>query len=621
MIHISRFMNIPRVSVMIYFFLGIWIASGQQQHIADSLRQIYAADTLQGVEKMELLKYLAYHEINDLELALKYSDELISLADSLDNKDYLSSGYLQKGNALLSMRRLSEALEAFGKSAEIAALDGDKIGEGIALMSMGGTYSESGDMDKAAESYEKSIDILRDPRVKIVPGGLQNLAIASYNLGELFLSNGDLDKAEASFLEARRIFAEENHRPGLSYTLGNLGNLNAQRGQPNAAIAYLKEAIRLLEEDRDYIAASEFQVSLAQLLQAEGKYEEAHRIAQQSLGHALRLGTKDQISESSRVLASLDSITGNFREAYVHLNLHMRYKDSMDVETVDLTRFEREKAELIAAQTTTELELQTQKRKRERAALWATGATALLLIIIGVGSFGRYRYMQKTNKIISAERDRSEGLLLNILPKETAQELKEKGRVKAQRFDAVTVLFTDFQGFTKHAESLDPEKLIKSLDHYFGYFDSLMDKYGLEKIKTVGDAYMCASGLPFPSEDHAHRMVKAAMDMLEFVEASKADPTADHIKFDVRIGINSGPVIAGIVGTKKFAYDIWGDTVNIASRMESASEVGKINIAENTYELIKDEFECVFRGKMEVKNRGKLNMYYVLGKKTQSQSA
>jgi len=621
-------MNFPsvihRIQVLVllaFFLLYSGYLEGQQQQVADSLRQIYMADTLQGVEKMELLNRLAYNEINDLELALMYADELISLADPLDYKDYLSSGHLQKGNALLSMRRLSEALEAFGKSAEIAALDGDKIGEGIALMSMGGTYSESGDMDKAAESYEKSIDILRDPEVKIEPEGPQNLAIASYNLGELFLSNGDLYKAEAYFLEARRIFAEENHRAGLSYSLGNLGRLNARRGQPKAAIAYLKEAIRLLEEDRDYIAASEFQVSLAQLLQAEGEYQEAHRIAQQSLGHALRLGTKDRISESSRVLASLDSITGNFEEAYVHLNLHMRYKDSMDVETVDLTRFEREKAELVAAQTTTELELQTQKRKRERAALWATGATALLLIFLALGTFGRYRYMQRTNKIISAERDRSEGLLLNILPKETAQELKEKGRVKAQRFDAVTVLFTDFQGFTKHAESLDPEKLIKSLDHYFGYFDSLMDKYGLEKIKTVGDAYMCASGLPFPSEDHAHRMVKAAMDMLEFVEASKADPSADHIKFDVRIGINSGPVVAGIVGTKKFAYDIWGDTVNIAARMESTSEVGRINVAEGTYQLIKDAYDCEYRGEIDVKNRGKLNMYFVLEKKSRSQSA
>jgi class 3 adenylate cyclase len=148
-----------------------------------------------------------------------------------------------------------------------------------------------------------------------------------------------------------------------------------------------------------------------------------------------------------------------------------------------------------------------------------------------------------------------------------------------------------------------------------------MDKYGLEKIKTVGDAYMCASGLPYPLEDHAVRIVEAAREILEFVEAAKKDSSEDHVRFDIRIGINSGPVVAGVVGTKKFAYDIWGDTVNIAARMESASEEGKINIAENTYDRIKDHFECEARGNIAVKNRGKLNMYYVLSKKHQSQSA
>ena len=194
--------------------------------------------------------------------------------------------------------------------------------------------------------------------------------------------------------------------------------------------------------------------------------------------------------------------------------------------------------------------------------------------------------------------------------KRQAQELKQHGAVKAKRFDSVTVMFTDFKGFTSYAEKLDPEELVKSVDYYFSAFDKIMEKHGLEKIKTVGDAYMCAGGLPFPTEDHPVRAILAAKEIIEFVHNSKLS-NGHRTPFDVRVGINTGPVVAGVVGTKKFAYDIWGDTVNIASRMESNSEVGKINVSGNTYELIKNLYQCEYRGSIAVKNRGNMDMYFV----------
>jgi len=200
---------------------------------------------------------------------------------------------------------------------------------------------------------------------------------------------------------------------------------------------------------------------------------------------------------------------------------------------------------------------------------------------------------------------------LNILPEETAEELKQNGKVQAKKFDSVTVLFTDFEGFTNFAENLSPEKLVESVDFYFSKFDEIMEKYDLEKIKTVGDSYMCAGGLPFPTEDHAQKMVQAGFEIAAFVKEAKKTNDKDQTRFDIRIGINTGPVVAGVVGTKKFSYDIWGDTVNIASRMESNSEPGKINISENTYELIKDTFDCEYRGKIKAKNRGMMKMYFV----------
>jgi adenylate cyclase len=239
----------------------------------------------------------------------------------------------------------------------------------------------------------------------------------------------------------------------------------------------------------------------------------------------------------------------------------------------------------------------------------------VLVFLIAIGLFRRYRFIQKTNTIIEAEKKRSDDLLMNILPEETAHELKHNGKVQAKRFESVTVLFTDFEGFTQYAENLAPEKLVESIDYYFSKFDAIIEKYDLEKIKTSGDSYMCAGGLPFPTDDHAHKMIYAAQEILDFVTESYMDNPLQQTRFKIRIGINTGPVVAGVVGTKKFAYDIWGDTVNIASRMETNSIPGKINISENTYQLIKDSFECEYRGEVEVKNRGMMKMYFVNDRK------
>jgi adenylate cyclase len=263
-----------------------------------------------------------------------------------------------------------------------------------------------------------------------------------------------------------------------------------------------------------------------------------------------------------------------------------------------------------------EVDLMYQEKRSQKIIAIASIVSLVLVFLMAIGLFRRYRFIKKTNIIIEAERKRSDNLLLNILPEETALELKESGKVVAKRFESVTVLFTDFEGFTQYAENLSPEKLVESIDFYFSKFDEIIEKYDLEKIKTLGDSYMCAGGLPFPSEDHAHKMILAATEILEFVEYSNRENPLNHTRFNIRVGINTGPVVAGVVGTKKFAYDIWGDTVNIASRMESNSIPGKINISENTFAIVMDAFDCEYRGEVEVKNRGMMKMYFVNNKKS-----
>ena len=246
------------------------------------------------------------------------------------------------------------------------------------------------------------------------------------------------------------------------------------------------------------------------------------------------------------------------------------------------------------------------------------------LIILALFIFLRWRYMRKLNLLeqlinrkteeLIAEKQKREALLANVLPKSSANEIVVKGKADKIKYNFVTVLFSDIQGFTKIAEEMNPELLIDELDKFFFYFDSVVEKFGIEKIKTIGDAYMCAGGIPEKNRTNPVEVILAALEMKAYMTRLKLGPELEGMKFwDIRIGIHTGTVVAGVIGQKKLSFDIWGDTVNTASRMESSGEAGKINISGTTYEFIKEFFECEYRGKMPVKYKGEIEMYFVKG--------
>jgi class 3 adenylate cyclase len=233
--------------------------------------------------------------------------------------------------------------------------------------------------------------------------------------------------------------------------------------------------------------------------------------------------------------------------------------------------------------------------------------------------FASTRYMleqiinTRTEELI-LEKERTENLLTNVLPKNTADEIMSKGKATKIKYNFVTVLFSDIQGFTRIAEEMNPEVLIDELDKFFFHFDSVAEKFGIEKIKTIGDAYMCAGGIPEKNRTNPVEVILAALEMQQYMEKLKASSELAGMKYwDIRIGIHTGTVVAGVVGQKKLSYDIWGDTVNTASRMESSGEAGKINISGTTFEFVKDFFLCEHRGKMPVKYKGEIDMYFVNG--------
>ncbi len=284
-------------------------------------------------------------------------------------------------------------------------------------------------------------------------------------------------------------------------------------------------------------------------------------------------------------------------------------------------RSQKELASMSKEALATEFELQQQEMELQEANNQRNilGLSALFILGLAGLLFARFRSKKKSNlaleaknKMIEEERERSDELLLNILPADIAKELKENGKASAKKYENVTVLFSDFKNFTQISNRLTPEQLVKELDYCFKGFDYIISQYkGIEKIKTIGDAYMCASGLSskntFPTD-----IIKAALDIQEFLEDYKrGKKILGEEFFEARIGIHTGPVVAGVVGVNKFAYDIWGETVNIASRMESQCEVGQVNISEATYNKIKYDFQTEYRGKLNAKNVGAMDMYYV----------
>jgi class 3 adenylate cyclase len=225
-----------------------------------------------------------------------------------------------------------------------------------------------------------------------------------------------------------------------------------------------------------------------------------------------------------------------------------------------------------------------------------------------------YKEVEISHNIAEEERKKNEKLLLNILPADIAKELKEKGATEPILYENVSVMFTDFKGFTQIAEILSPQELIRDLDACFVQFDRITERFRLEKLKTIGDSYMCAGGIPKQNKTHALDAVLAAIEIQSFMKVMREIKSEQGLSFwELRLGIHTGPLVAGVIGEKKFAYDVWGDTVNSASRMESSGTPGMINISGSTFALVKDVFDCEYRGKINAKNKGEVEMYYVKG--------
>jgi len=398
-----------------------------------------------------------------------------------------------------------------------------------------------------------------------------------------------------------------------------------EAGKSRKAIAKFEEALEAAESEKNIQIQMNAHLELAELKDNVINYKEA-------LNHYKEFSAlyKKQTAQKTKKLE--ESVSGLKTEVETshseieekkseieEKNSAIRKKESaIDSLTTEHLQSQLSIKDLELTNRNKELELKTsQNRWNILLFVLAMLILAAVFIVRGYALKRRgFRILKKMHQQIVKEKQKSEDLLLNILPESIAGELKESGKTTPCRFDIATVMFTDFQGFTRYSENHSPEELVKLVDHYFRAFDQIVKKHNIEKIKTIGDSYMCVAGIPDSNENHATNMIRAAFEFREFVNNEAFQKQNLNQTFlRMRIGIHSGPLVAGVVGSRKFSYDVWGDTVNIAARMEQSGEPDGINVSESVYELVKNEFEFIYRGEVEAKNKGRMKMYFVTGEK------
>ena len=431
---------------------------------------------------------------------------------------------------------------------------------------------------------------------------------------------GDLPKAEAAFRRILELASAEGMEQDMDDAIANIGVIKFYQGQVDSSEFYHRIVLGHSLANRQNARIARAYINIAEL--AKGRKEPKKAIALLDSALAYADSAKDLSLQANiywKVAQSYEAL-GDFKNAYEQYQNRYLLNDSLlnEKKVNSLAemqaKFESAKRDKEISSLRTEAlqaELESAEVTRTKNILLFSGLAVLGLVI---ALLSRLHYINRTSVAMRKEKVISEELLHNILPEEVADEIKLKGYADVHEFEQATILFTDFKDFTEMTERMRATELVSEIDHCFKAFDGIVEAHGIEKIKTIGDAYMAAGGLPDETKGSPLQTVLAALEMTEFMQAYQTQRIAEERRyFTMRTGLHTGPVIAGIVGVKKYAYDIWGDTVNVANRMETSSEVGKVNISQTTYDQIKDEpvLKFIPRGAVDVKGKGKLNMYFV----------
>jgi len=621
-----------------------------QNNQTDSLK--YALTTAaEDSSKVDILLELSKSHLNaSPNDAISYGMEAKSLAEKVKYKNGLAyalknigMGYYMKGQYL-------ETLDYWTQSLNVFEAIGDEVGFANLLNNLGAVHFNRGDDAKALEYYLKSLQVSEQTGDELrIATAMQNIGVVylnkeathdkaleyflkalplcekledkdaigvtSVNIGEIYLEKNDIKTALFYFNKSLKAYGNTEN---VIYSLNSIGKAYNRKTDYQTALYYHEQALEKAKRINARLDLVQSYLGIADTYSNEGKYEPALSSYKHAETIEKEIKSNYELKSIYQGQAFSYAKLADFSNAYKYQTLFAGIKDTLyNIETdkkltglqfnFDIQKKQSEIDLLTKDKALQDLDLQRQKLARNALLIGL-----ILVFFIAFIIFRNYLNKIKTNKILDKQNAEIEGLLLNILPSEVAQELQRDGQATPRYYESVSVLFTDFRGFTTIADKLSPQDLVAELNTCFVAFDNIIEKYNLEKIKTIGDSYMCAGGIPSHDESHYINIVRAGLEIQEYIINNNQKRNAAGLTpWDLRIGIHTGPVVAGVVGKKKYAYDIWGSTVNIASRMESNGEPGQVNVSASTYELIKDKFSCAYRGKIYAKNVGEIDMYFV----------
>jgi adenylate cyclase len=592
---------------------------------------------------------LVYYSIYDYPRALEFYQKTLRINERTGNKTGMANSLGNIGNIYNQLKDYPKATEYFKQALEISESIGNRQLAAGNLVNLGNVYTQLRDFKKALDYKQQAL------KINETLGNQVSIANNLGNIGNVYMELKDYPAALQYHERSLAISEKISDRKAAATNYTSLGNVYFLQKSYELATAYELKALDLAESTGSLISASEALLNLSKIYEATERFDSAylafngHIMLRDSLNNLenqkeatkrtlqFEFGKKEDSLRQQQIITDVKlqqqillaakqqqelaykqiaiNLANKDKElqhlAYLKSQADLQFEQSLTREKEEQLNLAENEKKLQITQVNlqkSQLELQDKALQAQKTQRLFYIGGILLLSLLSFFIFRNFRNQQKSNRIIQSEKQKSDDLLLNILPSEVADELKENGRAMARQFDEVTVLFTDFVDFTRISEKLSPQDLVSELHRNFKAFDEIIERHGLEKIKTIGDAYMAVSGLPVPDPDHALMAARAALEIQNFVQQRQKGMAHP---FEIRIGLHSGPVVAGIVGVKKFAYDIWGDTVNTAARMESSSEPGKINMSGATYALIKDALACDYRGKITAKNKGEVDMYFL----------